>query len=642
MKKYILILTMLFVLSSCNDDYLEKLPLNEQTEETAFVTAANFETYAWGLYGQFMYNSDYVRGYSQYHTNYLGDYYAGYLGTYGTSESNYRSGNIIPPTTGNGWTFTFVRKVNMMLEHIETSEMSDADKAHWRAVGLFFHSFKYYELVSRFGDVPWITTVIGDEDTDLIYGKRDPRTEVTDKILANLQEAEQSIYEDGNGSNTINRDCVRALMSRFCLFEGTWRKYHGLGDYDKYLTEAIRVSEALMADYPNISDDFDAILNSADLSTHPGMILHYIFETGIIGGYASRFERTTSGIYEMPKYSIERYLCTDGKPITSSELYEGDETMYEEFRNRDNRLLLTIVPPYSWKQQCIGGLNPPSFEVLPTATYNTVGHFIGTNSDGSAIDVENEYVDKMKVILPDDTKKRIPVFNWSGTMNWFSPNITGTALGPMSSRSGYFVWKYYNLYDDNNYGSNFTDKPLFWIDEVMMNYAEAKFEVGQFNQDVADKTINRFRARAGVADMVVADITDSFDVERDTDVDPVLWEIRRERFAEFIGHGFGWEDIRRWKKGPEHINRTMIGTYVDIDQWKKVNTDGTISDVTPAAWSALSLVDKDFKATTGKGYLKRFDNPANTGAGWNDKYYLYAIPTDELVLNPNLEQNLGW
>ena len=57
----------------------------------------------------------------------------------------------------------------------------------------------------------------------------------------------------------------------------------------------------------------------------------------------------------------------------------------------------------------------------------------------------------------------------------------------------------------------------------MLDYAEAMFELGRFDQSVADQTINKLRKRAHVADMRVADITADFDPKRDADVDPVLW-----------------------------------------------------------------------------------------------------------------------
>ena len=64
--------------------------------------------------------------------------------------------------------------------------------------------------------------------------------------------------------------------------------------------------------------------------------------------------------------------------------------------------------------------------------------------------------------------------------------------------------------------------------------------------------------------MTVADINDSFDPNRDKgnalggqvtggkfgnyNVNPVLWEIRRERQIELFGEGFAFYDIRRWAK----------------------------------------------------------------------------------------------
>lgn len=53
---------------------------------------------------------------------------------------------------------------------------------------------------------------------------------------------------------------------------------------------------------------------------------------------------------------------------------------------------------------------------------------------------------------------------------------------------------------------NTADKPVFKIEEVLLNYAEAMFETNQFTQTIADETINKLRKRAGVADMVVAQI----------------------------------------------------------------------------------------------------------------------------------------
>lgn len=93
-----------------------------------------------------------------------------------------------------------------------------------------------------------------------------------------------------------------------------------------------------------------------------------------------------------------------------------------------------------------------------------------------------------------------------------------------------------------------SDKPIFKVEEAILNYAEAACELGQFDQAAADISINRLRKRAGVADMEVAKIDASFDPNRDKgnnphwsgempdyEVEPLLWEIRRERIVELMG-----------------------------------------------------------------------------------------------------------
>jgi hypothetical protein len=147
------------------------------------------------------------------------------------------------------------------------------------------------------------------------------------------------------------------------------------------------------------------------------------------------------------------------------------------------------------------------------------------------------------------------------------------------------------------------DCALFRIEEVMLNYAEASFELGSFTQTIADQTINKLRARANVAAMTVAAINTGFDLKRDPTVDPVLWEIRRERRIELFGDGFRFNDLKRWKKGT-YLNQNPLGVKIKkADYGNKVTIDGTGTS----------------------GYVKFF----NAVNGWDDKFYLEPIPTQE-------------
>lgn len=641
MKKYLLIIAAMLILGGCKDDFLEKYPKDSLSEKTAFVTADNFRTFSWGYYNVFT-SANFYRNLDPNEDTYMSDFLGGYLGWRNkTVDGNQMRTQLkVPGTTGNGWNFTDIKRCNLMLQNIEGSQMSQADKDHYRSVAYFFRAYCYYELISRFGNVPWIDKVVGENDTDIIYGDRTPRKEVADHILADLQFAETHIKPSGDGPNTINTDVVRALMSRFFLFEGTWRKYHGLGDSDIYLDECIRVSQLLATKFNTISNNYDALSNSLDLKTYPGIILYKQFEPGVFTHNSNRYERSAALRMDMPKCMVENYLCSDGKPVSTSTVYQGDKSMFKEFRNRDYRLLATVVPPFSLRSKIVGGKIGPDYSDASPAVYNPAGYYTDPNVTDNM-----EFNNVLKTAFPGTTK-RVPSL-WldgsSGTYN--SPNIIDVGFPQIGSYSGYTLWKHYNTFDDMDAGQT-TDKPLFWIEEVLLNLAEASFEKGVFSQATADATINKLRPRAGVANMLVANITSGFDTDRDQTVDPVLWEIRRERQSELMGHGFGFQDVRRWKKGPWYINKPYLGVYVVRANYKNLSTAGAVLATTNAKWAnltALPLVNKDFTGSNlTEGYVKRFDDPTKIGKGWLDKYYLEWIPTNQIVLNPTIKQNPDW
>lgn len=54
----------------------------------------------------------------------------------------------------------------------------------------------------------------------------------------------------------------------------------------------------------------------------------------------------------------------------------------------------------------------------------------------------------------------------------------------------------------------------------MVDYIEAKYELGEFNQDIANKTINKLRERGHVGVLTVNNIPS--DLKRDPSVNPVF------------------------------------------------------------------------------------------------------------------------
>ena len=609
----------LLSLQACDDDFLDKRPVVTQSE-ASLRTYNNFLTYAWSFYNCFT-SADYVQSWAMddiANTSYAHrhpDVMAGFLTSAWDHDTDNprRTQTVSVPADRNGgtWNFGYIRAVNIMLRNIEDSEMTEVEKRHWRSVGYFFFCYRYAEMISRFGDVTWVPHVLRDDgsDDDIIFGQRTPRKIVADSVLRRLQYAERNINVDGDGPNTVNRSAVQALISRFTLFEGTWRKYHGLGDYDEYFKECTRVSEALMETFPIIDNNYDGMLTTENLGTRPGMILYKDFDIELsITHMLPRYERSVSTHLSMHRFTTDLYLVqSNGLPVTNpANAGRPDVDMYDEFRDRDPRLLMTVCPPYSQDVRYVNfpGQMQPQFVLTSPPQYNT-----GANYERPGLD-KQEYIKW----LADNghTKKRLPAWQFQGTaMIWSVPNFPGTPAAQFRSRSGYTCWRNYSLNDvptpitGNAQGAMSSDKPIFFIEEVLLNAAEAAWEAGIFDQDYADKTINKLHRRTTVnmPDMVVASINASTDPVnasdkvtpgRDPDVDPVLWEIRRERIVELMCLGYGWADVRRWKKGPWYMNRPILGVKIDKQYYRGLDGSGNVTTTILDVFNNLPLVNKDF------------------------------------------------
>lgn len=649
MKKLMICAALLggLAFTGCNDSFLEKYPVTDLTEENAFKSYDNFKSFMWPCYEVFtnttIRTSTASNGWGT-SGQYGGDVDANYLNKRSPSGFNQFAYQTKGSTaSGNGWDFSgVVRRTNIMLSHVEESDMTQEEKDHWISVAYFFHSFWYMELIDRFGDVPWVDKVLTESSPEIYEGRR-PRKEVADLVLERLKWAEQHIgdYTAQDGDNTINLDCILAAMSRFTLREGTWRKYHGLGDEEKYLNECVRVSKLLMEKYPTLYQGTDGqpgagygeMWTTDDLSTVPGIILYKSYVAGVNPVQGGCYlEHTSSQDVEMNQNTVDLYLMKNGKPIhNAASEYHGDHDIYSTFRDRDPRMYHTIMPPYKVER---GGADKP--EGGPNASWGYTGNA-----------ADREYIDIMGANAscsnPGIGMKRLPAQNWSASLVPEIPNIGTSAY--VQCRSGYYVWKLYCAWEENfNNGTvNVSDKPIFKIEEILLNYAEAMAELNLFDQTVAGQTINKLRARAGVADMDVAAITDDFDPDRPyyypegntngVRVPALLWEIRRERIVELMGEGFGFYDIRRWRMAPWFLNRAAKGFWTTKDF---------------ALSKGMTLYNENTGLSDGQagtmteGYLYLFNDPVVEGKGWLDKYYLYQVPTDEFVLNPDLTQNPGW
>jgi hypothetical protein len=580
-----LLLICLFA-GSCQEDFLDLAPQDELSVSSTFSSYNNVKIYSWSFYEFF----ETYAGNNIHNTEIDGDL----IHNSNNTGSAYIWGRVLVPTNDGNWTDTYanIRKVNLLLDNIPNSEMAEADIAHWRAVGLFFRAHEYFRLLKRFGGVPWLENTVLDTDTDILYGPRDSRDVVASNMLRDLLEAEANIKVNGDGPNTLNKSAVKALISRFGLFEGTWRKYHGLSNHEQYLEASISASASLLGEFPNLHSSYDQMYNSEDLDGVAGVILYQHFVVDVLTHRSSTNTRSTNNKFDITRKGIDMFLMKDGQTRWNSPLFQGDRDAYAEFRDRDTRLLINTPPPYK-----VNG-------------NGSVGNWTMTADPADA-----EYFPILKAITGGFPFKELPDRNWSDRATGAVPNFT--LLTPTQTSSGYRLWKIFNDHNNRVSSRDVNDFPIFRIGGIMVNYAEAMFEMDRFDQGVADATINLLRTRGEVAPLVVADLTADFDPTRDVDTPPLLWEIRRERAIELMADGYRRDDLRRWKK-MAYASEPKLGRWILQSDYN---------------------INIPIQGDAPEGYVQYVPG---TPPQFPDYYYLFPLPSDELVLNPNLEQNPGW
>lgn len=209
---------------------------------------------------------------------------------------------------------------------------------------------------------------------------------------------------------------------------------------------------------------------------------------------------------------------------------------------------------------------------------------------------------------------------------------------------------------------NTNDLPVYRYAEVLLNYAEAKAELGTLTQEDLDISVNLLRNRVGMNDahlnMAAANANpDRYLSAKETGYPNVsgsnkgvILEIRRERAVELNQEGFRFDDLVRWKAGA-CIDQDIYGMYFPGAGEYDLSGDGkpdiilyTSGTAKPSADSGVLVyeIGKDILLTgSNSGYVYSHKNIVRNGFN-EERDYLYPIPINERSLNPNLTQNPGW
>lgn len=593
MKKYSLSLAFTFIAAflttGCNDEFLERYPLDRVTNQTFWNTENDLRVYNNSLY-DLSRNNDNVP-ISHGHQNGFDSHWASvwFLDEFAdnmaprharhTYYQQVRSGkHTVPTDPGPQWFgfkgWNFVRAINVGLANYDKATVSQAIKDRYIAEARLFRGWFYAEKVQKFGDVPFVEKELTVESPEL-FAARTSREEVMEKALEDLNFAATKLpdnWGDGNAPGRINRWNALLVKSRLCLFEGTWRKYHGGKDPNKWLQEAANAAKELMDKGPyrlfntgNPTTDYNSYHRVLNLAGNPEVMYWRKYQLGVFTNNVQSYFEYAGGA---TKSMVEDYLCTDGKPITTSALYKGDATIEDVFENRDPRLRQTVLHPAD--------------------------------------------VAKYKYHLADGRAY---------------PRIQGMEGGYLST-TGYHIIKHYNADDMIGKAFDTAEAPaiILRFAEALLNYAEAQAELSKLSQADLDLTINKIRDRVGMPPLKL----DAVPVDPRYTADgitPIIAEIRRERRVELFMEGFRYNDLRRWKQGKKLLIPTlgMRWDAAAIARYPKANVQTSVDPV-----SKNTYVDV-YKGTD-------WANPVFDEA----KHYLWPIPLNNLAQNPALKQNPGW
>ena len=510
----------------------------------------------------------------------------------------------IIPETGGGWTWTTLRQINYFLEN--SSRCPDvAAREHYDGIARFFRAFFYYNKVKRFGDVPWYDVVVGSGDADLLNKPRDSRKFVMEKVLEDLDYAIEHINPNKDVYR-VSKWAALALKSRVMLFEGTFRKYHGLGDWEACLQESVKASEKLINEggyslYQKGTTPYATLfmtLNATETSEEVILARDYNNTVQLRHSVQNYTTSPTAGCTGVTRRHVDAYLMADGSFHTKRANY-NKMSFVEECKNRDPRMAQTLRTP---GYEIAGVPTTPNLGAMKLG-YQLRKFYIAVEYDGfSEVDM--------------------PVFRYAEVL--LNLAEAKAELGTLTQAD---------------------------IDNTV-NVIRARAGVtGQLNMATANanpeswiKGCYPYLAKLNPANL------------------GVILEIRRERTVELVMEGFRYYDIMRWKEGSV-FNEEFLGMYISGPGPIDLSGDGvadfyirTLNDTGVPAGGLEVLEMKDGKITLVTPNASG-SNTYNGESGyltthtlnllsrqWNEERdYLYPIPTKERILtNGAIAQNPGW
>lgn len=553
--------------------------------------------------------------------------------------------------TGGSYEFTSIYRCNYFFDNVlgnyEAGRISgsDANIRHYIGEVYFFRAWSYFQKLMALGDFPIVKNLLPDDLEVLTAASvRQPRNEVARFILDDLDIAIEYMKDVApkGGTNRLSKDCARMLKSRVSLYEATWLKYFkgtafvpgsdewpGKASHPGYkypsgsiddeidyflnvcmtesktvadrhaLVQSTGVFQASASDTPNSYFD---MFGDSDMSKYSEILLWKAYSSaeGVTNSVVEFASAANQG-YGITKSMVDAFVMKNGLPIyAAGSGWPGDADLTRITENRDSRAEIFIKKPGDVNLHSEGG--PESFMVEPWPNI--------VNSTAS-----------MKYTTGYTLRKGL---NFDGTQSKRDQSEVGCII--------------------------------FRAVEAYLNYMEACFEKNGSLDSDAERYWTAIRDRSKVDSWQITIDNTDMNKEKESDwgawsagvtVDPVLFNIRRERRCELMGEGFRRADIRRWRSMDQMKDTPWHPLGVNL--WDEMATNPDFLAV-----NNNNLIEGE--NVSPKEFSKYFapyhilsNNRVYDGYRWKMAHYLDPIAVQHFLITGSgessqstLYQNPGW
>ena len=539
MKKITVILAAVILLVSCNNDFLNKTPLDKLSEDAVFNSTALAESYINALYTVL------PDPFQEGNIGCITD--EGYF-RYGGSSTRYiASGNMTPDnvmynyeggqahstrtTFLNIWNRTYERiyRMNYFLNYVDEkgTNIPEDDVNRLKGEVYFLRAWAYYNLIQRYAGVPIITKAY--DLTDTYDAKRDNFDDCVNFALEDLDKAEELLpAKDKATKGRANKDIVLALRSRLTLVAasplfndparpegGIFRGQYSADKWKRALDATKRIIDRADVDGSyRLDDTYDGVwkntdspeliwakyfISSADASDNTMKKAQLLYSVVYFNGWTA-FQPTQAMTLD--------YEMTNGKKIFE------DGSGYDvnhPFKGRDPRFYKSVASPFcNYPNTDNSGYHDNVLDL--SLYYDNV-----KKSDFDEGKKEPSYSVKAKHLLDATSTMGLEMMKWYIPTSPITEAETGSVLYP---------W--------------------FRLAEMYLNYAECAYMTG--NEALCRQYINKVRSRF---DVRMPEIKESGEA---------LWDrLVNERRVELAFEAIRYFDVRRWKTAQFYENVPFAG-----------------------------------------------------------------------------------